>query len=141
MTFGAGPRHTVTEGHIRGSDTPNLGAQPFTIGPVDFPDTARDQAAGGARFLDAQRGYTATSPTDLEHYCLDCRFRPWADATGELIAFVTFRRRGGRLEVETVRYRDGRFVTHNRLHSGDSATIEIQDAWGDTTAEPAVVRG
>ncbi len=54
---------------------------------MDFPDVAADEARAGFRFLNATRGYSAVAandPAQTEHYCLDCRFRDWLDATGDL---------------------------------------------------------
>jgi hypothetical protein len=114
----------------------------FTIGPVDFPDTAADQKATGARFLNDLRGYSGTSRTNVEHYCLDCSFRPWRDATDRVTARVTITRARGGRTVETVRPRSGgTFVTRTQLATGDRAQITITDAWGDTTARPALVKG
>jgi hypothetical protein len=107
---------------------------------VDFPDTVQDQRATGARFLNAVRGYSATSPADLEHYCLDCRFRDWVDATGELIATVTFTTNGGTEHVETVHSTDGTFRTDRALGNGETATIVIETPWGDTSGAPTPVK-
>jgi hypothetical protein len=139
VTFAAGPSHAFDEPRVRNTETRSLGTLPVKIGPVDFPDTVRDPASTGARFLSAQRGYTANSPDDLEHYCLDCRFRPWSDATDELIAFVTIQRAAGGLDIETVRPRAGRFETKAKLGEGDRASIEIQDAWGDFSGQRVTV--
>jgi hypothetical protein len=141
VSFRAGPAHRIAEKTVRRTDRPPLapGDAPvtFTIGPVDFPDVARDQKATGARFLDAVRGYSASSANDVEHYCLDCTFRPWLDATGDLVARVAV---GSR--TETVRPgADGRFSARARLRAGEHARITISDAWGDTTAAPAEVSG
>src|SRR5258707_14111632 len=109
----------------------------FSIGPVDFPDMAKDPKATGARFLDPTRGYSGSSLTNLEHYCLDCSFRPWLDATGAISALVTIGRATGTSVTERVRpATDGSFTTKAVLGPGDSASIAIQDAWGDTTAAP-----
>jgi len=142
VTFAAGPSHTFDETQARHTQSPNFGTLKVTVGPVDFPDTAKDQAATGARFLNSQRGYTAASPTDLEHYCLDCRFRDWLDATDELTATVTIEAPVAHCTVtEEVPLRDGRFVTGARLGRGDRATITINDAWGNTSATSATVDG
>ena len=143
VTFGAGPSRTVTERRIRGTVTPDLGQQTFTIGPVDFPDFARDQAAGGVRFFDKARGYSAESLAkrdEAQHYCLDCRFRDWLDATGRLSATVTIVDRRGHRRVERQSTSDGRFRTKSTLGRDERAEIVIRDAWGDRTAAPAVVR-
>jgi hypothetical protein len=145
VTFGAGPSRTVTESRIRGTETPNLGQQSFTIGPVDFPDFARDQAATGVLYFNKARGYSAQSlaqKDDAEHYCLDCRFRDWLDATGKLRATVTFLGRQGRVHaVERIRTTDGTFRTERQLGPYEHAEITIQDHWGNTTAEPVTVGG
>ena len=76
--------------------------------------------------------------TNVEHYCLDCTFRPWLDATGNLVATLVIKRAGGR-KIVTDRIRPdvfGRFRSHMKLRGGDSARITIDDAWGDTTATP-----
>jgi hypothetical protein len=132
VTFRAGPSRQIAEKRVRRTDRPPLAPNdapvPFTIGPVDFPDTARDQKATGARFLDAVRGYSGTSTDNVEHYCLDCSFRPWLDATDALTARVTI---GSR--TETVRPdANGRFASRARLRPGERARVLITDAWGDS---------
>ena len=144
VTFRAGPSRTVQEQKVRGSARPPLAAGnaavPFTIGPVDFPDVVRDQKATGARFLNSVRGYSATSPTDVEHYCVDCSFRPWLDATSALVATVTIERADGSRDVERIRGdHDGSFESAATLAAGDRATVSIRDAWGNTTREPAAI--
>ncbi|HEX8122763.1 MAG TPA: hypothetical protein VF549_16025 [Solirubrobacteraceae bacterium] len=145
VTFGAGPSHTVSERRIRGTVKPDLGQQWFKIGPVDFPDFARDQAATGVRYFDKARGYSAESlaqKADAEHYCLDCRFRDWLDATGELTATVTyFDARGKRGKRERITSSDGTFRTERSLRRGGHAQIVLEDRWGNTTAKPAIVGG
>jgi hypothetical protein len=139
VSFTAGPSHRIAEKRVRNTDRPPLAANDapvtFDVGPVDFPDTARDQKATGARFLTNVRGYSGTSMTDVEQYCLDCSFRPWLDATGRLVAHVTI---GGRTETLHPDG-DGRFVSHRTLAAGQTAKIAVEDAWGDTTAAPATV--
>jgi uncharacterized protein YndB with AHSA1/START domain len=141
VTFSAGPSHTVTENHIRGSATPNYGAVTYTIGAVDFPDHAADQAATGVRFLDKVRGYSAsnTDRLDAEHYCLMCRFRDWLDATSDLTATVTFHNGGGQDHVEEVTTHDGTFRTDRALGNGETADVVIADAWGDTSGAAVAV--
>ncbi|MFL5839543.1 MAG: hypothetical protein ACJ77Z_03720, partial [Thermoleophilaceae bacterium] len=98
--------------------------------------------ATGARFLSPQRGYSSASMTEVEHYCLDCSFRPWLDATDQLSAVVTIDRATGKAVTERVKPdENGRFTTDAVLEPGDRATIAIRDAWGDTTAAPAVISG
>jgi len=88
---------------------------------------AKNQAATGARFLDAKRSYSAASFEEVEHYCLDCTFRPWMDATNNLTATVKI---GSK--TETVRPdANGHFVTNMTAQPGTPYTIEIKDAWGD----------
>jgi hypothetical protein len=132
LTFSAGPTHQISEPRVRRTDRAPLVAGdapvPFRIGPVDFPDTAKDQKATGARFLTNVRGYSAASPTAVEHYCLDCSFRPWLDATGDLIARVTVGHKSEELRPDEA----GRFRSDMTLKAGDTARIVIQDAWGDT---------
>jgi hypothetical protein len=139
VVFSAGPTHQIAERTARNTSRPafNAGNAPytFTIGPVDFPDTAKDQKATGARFLNSVRGYSGTSPNEVEHYCLDCSFRPWLDATDRVVAAVTI---GGKTEVVHPDG-DGHFRTNTALAPGQTATITIQDAWGDDTAAPATV--
>jgi hypothetical protein len=94
---------------------------------------AADTKATGVRFLDGTRGYSGTGMDNVEHYCLDCSFRPWLDATGDLTATVVIGGRRERLNPDE----NGRFRSEARLRSGDRATITIQDAWGNTTAAPA----
>jgi len=111
---------------------------PFTVGPVDFPDVIRNPAATGARFLSGLRGYSGTSTTDVEHYCLDCTFRPWLDATGTgttgaLTATVTFRS-GRRVVTERLTSTGGSFRTRRALAPGERAQVVIRDRWGDRSA-------
>lgn len=101
VRFSAGPAHTITERKVRRSARPDYGPLAFEIGPVDFPDTARDQAASGTRFLNSVRGYSGDQPTNqFEHYCLDCSFRPWLDATNELTATIEITRPRGKPKRE-----------------------------------------
>jgi hypothetical protein len=141
VSFSAGPRHEIKEPTVRGTDLPPLNKGnapvPFSIGPVDFPDVAKDQKATGARFLTNVRGYSASSPSEVEHYCLDCSFRPWLDATGDVIARVTIGSRTETVKPDAA----GRFVTKARLDRGQTARIALEDAWGDTTAAPVAVSG
>ena len=114
----------------------------FDIGPVDFPDVAHDQKATGARFLNAVRGYSGTGMDNVEHYCLDCSFRPWLDATDDVVARVRIVRARGGSVVETLRPdSDGRFETQRTLGAGDRASIAIEDAWGDASGAPVAVGG
>jgi hypothetical protein len=134
VVFDAGPTHVINETTVRHTARPPLAANnapiPFTIGPVDFPDTAKDMKATGARFLSATRGYSGSGLDEVEHYCLDCSFRPWLDATDALTATVKI---GSK--TETVKPDDnGRFKTDAVLQPGQSATITIKDAWGDYSA-------
>jgi len=139
--FPAGPSHQLSEQTVRRTGRPPLapGNAPvkFTIGPVDFPDIAKDPKATGARFLSPLRGYSGTSMDNVEHYCLDCSFRPWLDATDDLIAHVTIGSRTETLRPDA----SGHFVSRGTLASGQRARIEIQDAWGDTTAAPVTLTG
>jgi hypothetical protein len=142
--FAAGPAHELKETTVRHTARPPLAAAnapiSFSIGPVDFPDMAKDPKASGARFLDPTRGYSGSSLTNVEHYCLDCSFRPWRDATAALSALVTIDRASGPSVTERIRPADdGSFTTKAVLAPGDSASIAIQDAWGDTTAAPVTV--
>jgi hypothetical protein len=164
VTFSAGPTHTVQEMTMRSTsrtafnytrpDTSSNWTEqpyPFTIGPVDFPDAAADQAATGARFLNHTRGYSGScahetdtptkmfcdQPDEVEHYCLDCTFRPWLDATNQVTADVTI---GGKTKTIDPVDDNGRFVTGAAVAPGQAATIVIHDAWGDTSA-PATVTG
>jgi hypothetical protein len=144
VTFSAGPSHQVKETTVRRTARPPLARDnppiSFSIGPVDFPDMAKNPKATGARFLDPTRGYSGSSLTNVEHYCLDCSFRPWRDATAALSAIVTIDRASGRSVTERIRPGDdGSFTTNAVLAPGDSASIAIQDAWGDTTAAPVTV--
>jgi hypothetical protein len=148
LTFSAGPRHTLAESTVRRTDRPPIepGDPPidFAIGPVDFPDSAADQKATGAQFLDHTRGYSGTSPTEVEHYCLDCTFRPWLDATGagangELTATVEYRTATGRAAREQVTSTDGDFRTRRALRPGETATVTIADRWGDRSGTPATI--
>src|SRR3954447_4390301 len=143
LTFSGGPSHSSKEQRIRGTTTPVLDPNgvTFQIGPVDFPDFAADQKATGFRFLNQERGYSATSPTDAEHYCLDCRFRDWLDATGDLAAKVTYHAADGSTSSETLHSDDGRFRTTQALAPGAKADVVIADAWGDTTGTPGHLDG
>ena len=139
VTFAAGPTHQISETRVRNTARPALAPNnapiPFTIGPVDFPDTVKDMKATGARFLSATRGYSGSSLREVEHYCLDCSFRPWLDATDQLTATVKIGSKTETLEPDA----NGRFKT-TTLKPGASATITIKDAWGDTSS-PATVSG
>jgi hypothetical protein len=144
VTFAAGPAHAFKEQRIRGTSTRDFGELPFTIGPVDFPDFAADQAATGARFLDKKRGYSANSPDDAEHYCLDCRFRDWLDATSALTATVTYRTAHGDPigDPEDVPAdAQGHFRSRRALGEGQTAGIVVHDDWGDVSAAPVTVAG
>jgi hypothetical protein len=146
LAFAAGPSHVVQEQTVRNTARapllPNNAPVTFTIGPVAFPNTAKDQQATGAHFLNNVRGYSATSINDVEHYCLDCTFRPWLDATDELTAIVVIKRAHGSLVRENLKPdATGRFVSRSALASGDRASITIEDAWGDKTAAPTSVTG
>jgi hypothetical protein len=146
VTFSAGPTHEIKETTARHTARPPLAPNDapvtFTIGPVDFPDTAKDPKATGARFLSPLRGYSGASFTEIEHYCLDCSFRPWRDATDALTAVVRIEHANGKRQTETVQPdSNGRFTTDATLHTGDRATITIRDAWGDTSAAAASVTG
>jgi hypothetical protein len=142
VVFDAGPTHTIAEPRVRNTERPNLGTLNVSIGPVDFPDTAKNQAATGFRFLNHVRGYSdGTGPTDLEHYCLDCRFRDWLDSTNKLKAVVTIVRAGGATEKKNLQSSDGHFATNTTLAAGDKATIVISDKWGDVSGTPVTVTG
>jgi hypothetical protein len=150
VTFSAGPTHTSKETRIRGTTTRYLSPVDsagheaglnFDIGPVDFPDFASDQKATGFKFLNQERGYSANSPTDAEHYCLDCRFRDWLDATGELTATVKYTAADGSTGKETLTTTDGRFQTSRALAPGATADVVIEDGWGDTSGAPAHLGG
>ncbi|MEA2496971.1 MAG: hypothetical protein QOJ29_4882, partial [Thermoleophilaceae bacterium] len=134
VSFVAGPTHKIKETVVRSSARPAFapGNAPveFTIGPVDFPDTAKDMAATGARFLNAQRGYSGTSMNEVEHYCLDCSFRPWLDASKQLFVTVGGKSYGAQLGS------DGRFTSGAVAKPG--ASVVVRDAWGDSAA-PATV--
>jgi hypothetical protein len=107
---------------------------------VDFPDMVAEPAATGARFLSATRGYSGTSLGNIEHYCLDCSFRPWLDATGDVTATVEIKRAKGPRKKETLKPdAAGNFVSKNALRTGDVATVTLRDAWGNLSASPAVV--
>ena len=144
ITFAAGPAHQIAERTVRntarppfnadGSPNPNDNPTTFTIGPVDFPDTARDQQATGALFLNSLRGYSGTGPDNVEHYCLDCSFRPWLDATADVHALVTYPDGS----TERLDGTEGRFATTRTLLPGQKATVQIEDAWGDTSAPASI---
>jgi hypothetical protein len=135
VTFRAGPTHTFAEPRVRSTDRPPLNSTDapvsFTIGPVDFPDTVRDPKATGARFLNRVRGYSAASPTEVEHYCLDCRFRDWMDSTDALTASVRFLDARGRTVAQETVSGAGQFRTTRKLGPGEHATVVIRDRWGD----------
>jgi hypothetical protein len=144
VTFAAGPSSTLEEKRVRSTARPPLAEGdapiPFTIGPVDFPDMAADPSATGAEFLSSTRGYSGTSLDNIEHYCLDCSFRPWLDATGDVTAQLEITRvRGGRKRETVSPDSSGRFVSKSALRTGDVARITLVDAWGNSSAEPVVV--
>jgi hypothetical protein len=150
VRFTAGPTHAISEYRVRRTAREPLARRPdgaeapvtFNIGPVDFPDTARDQKATGARFLTNVRGYSGTSTSEVEHYCLDCSFRPWLDATNAVTGRVTIVHADGTSSTELVKPDPaGSFTTAVALAPGESATIVLDDAWGDTTAAPVTVAG
>jgi hypothetical protein len=142
--FRAGPTTALDELRVRSTERPPLlrkadGSEapvPFTIGPVDYPDTLKDPVATGARFLSATRGYSAASFDEVEHYCLDCRFRDWMDATGDLTATVTFVDKDGDKRTETVESSDGSFRTRREAKKGETVRIVIEDAWGNHSGAP-----
>ena len=144
VVFRAGPTTQVEEMRARKTDRPPLrrnpdGSEapvPFTIGPVDYPDMAKDPVATGARFLTGARGYSAASYEEVEHYCLDCRFRDWMDATGDLTAKVTFIDADGDRKTEKVDAVDGAFRTKREARDGERVQIVIEDAWGNHSGEP-----
>jgi len=93
-----------------------------------------------ARFLNDVRGYSGTSHDVVEHYCLDCTFRPWLDATDRLTATVTTL--SGSKVVRTEKLQPdakGEFTTGHDLKRGQTARITIADAWGNETAAPTSV--
>jgi hypothetical protein len=144
VSFAAGPTHEIQEQTVRRTSRPpflaNDAPVTFTIGPVDFPDTAADQKATGARFLNDVRGYSAASATEFEHYCLDCSFRPWLDATNAVVATIRITRANGRRSTERVApSAGGGFTSKASLGAGDSARIVIEDAWGNESVTPATV--
>jgi len=139
VIFAAGPSHEIKEQTVRRTARPPFlpGDAPvtFKIGPVDFPDTVANQKATGARFLNDLRGYSGTGMDNVEHYCLDCTFRPWLDATGTgtagaLTATVTFRS-ARRVVAERVTSTGGSFRTRRALAPGERAQVVIRDRWGD----------
>jgi hypothetical protein len=139
VVFSAGPAHDIPETTVRHTARPPFkpGDAPVTfhIGPVDFPDTAKDQPATGARFLNNVRGYSGTGMDNVEHYCLDCSFRAWLDATDAVTAKVVITRASGKNVTEELDANSaGGFKTAATLASGDTATITVRDAWGDTGA-------
>ena len=145
VSFTAGPSHQIKEQTVRRTARPPFlaGDAPvtFTIGPVDFPDTAADQKPTGFRFLNNLRGYSGTGTDNVEHYCLDCTFRPWLDATNRVAATLVIKRAaGGRTTERLTPDSTGGFRSSSTLGPGDTAAITIVDAWGDTTAAPVHVR-
>src|SRR5438046_6574468 len=144
VSFTAGPSHQIKEQTVRRTARPPFlaGDAPvtFTIGPVDFPDTAADQKPTGFRFLNNLRGYSGTGTDNVEHYCLDCTFRPWLDATDSLTATVLVTNARGKTNADYVKPdSNGRFHSHVTVRPGDTARITIDDAWGDATAAPVTV--
>jgi hypothetical protein len=146
VLFAAGPTHRVKEKTVRNTARPPFthddSPVTFAIGPVDFPDVAKDDwKVIPARFLSDVRGYSGTSMSNVEHYCLDCTFRPWLDTTNALTAEIVVKRAGGAKRVVHVRSDSaGRFRSRARLRPGDSARIAISDAWGDHTKKKATIR-
>lgn len=152
MLFAAGPSHQLAERtarntarppfHADGSPNPNNDAVTFTIGPVDFPDVAADQKATGFWFLNSVRGYSGAGPSEVEHYCLDCTFRPWLDATDNLVAHLRISRSDGTTASEDLKPdASGNFTSTSTLSAGDRAIVSIDDAWGDTTGQPQSITG
>ena len=112
-----------------------------------FAVRVADQKATGFRFLNDLRGYSGTGMDNVEHYCLDCSFRPWLDATGNLTATLAIVHGlgppGAPVQLTTERLTpdsSGAFRSRRTLQRGDTATITITDAWGDSTAAPVRVR-
>jgi hypothetical protein len=150
VTFDGGPTSTIEERVVEQGDgdratarpplAPDNAPIPFEIGPINFPDTAKDPAATGARFLKPDRGYSGTSLTEIEHYCLNCSFRPWLDAAEAVKATLEITRAKGGRKKETLRPNAaGVFVSKSELRAGDVASITLEDAWGNHSAEPAVI--
>jgi hypothetical protein len=55
---------------------------------------------------------------------------------------VTISRAGGTTATEDLKPdANGNFASSSSLSSGDSATVSIDDAWGDTVATPATITG
>ena len=109
------------------------------IGPISNGIGALS-AASGAIFLKPDRGYSGTSLTEVEHYCLNCSFRPWLDAGSAVKATLEITRAKGAPKKETIRPNaSGAFVSKNALKAGEVARITLEDAWGNRTASPAVV--
>jgi hypothetical protein len=152
VTFAAGPTHQIAEQTVRrtsrppfhadGSPNPADDPTAFTIGPVDFPDMVKEPAATGAKFLSPTRGYSGTGPDQVEHYCLDCTFRPWMDATDQLVAHLRITHPDGTSASEDLKPdAAGNFTSATTLGPGDRASVSIDDAWGDTVASPATISG
>jgi hypothetical protein len=143
VAFEAGPTHTLEERTVRKTDRAPLkpGNAPvaFEIGPVDYPDVLKDPAATGARFLSPLRGYSAASFEEVEHYCLDCRFRDWMDVTDEVTATVIFTEADGSSVEEEVEGVDGAFRTKRRARAGETVSIVIRDRWGNTSGAPVAL--
>jgi hypothetical protein len=150
VTFDAGPTSTIEERVVEQGDGDRATARPplaagnapipFEIGPINFPDIAEDPGATGALFLKSDRGYSGTSLTEVEHYCLNCSFRPWLDAGSAVKATVEITRLKGGPKKESLKPNaSGVFVSKNALKAGDVARITLEDAWGNHTASPAVV--
>jgi hypothetical protein len=147
VAFTAGPTHVFEEFRARSTEKPPLkrnadGSEAgvkFTIGPVDYPDFMKTPVATGARFLNGLRGYSAAGPDDVEHYCLDCRFRDWMDSTGELTAEISFVDAEGHVVTETAKGVNGKFFSKRAAKKGETVEVVITDAWGNTSGKPVAL--
>lgn len=148
VAFTAGPRSTTSEVRVRGTSRRDFGRLTFEIGPVDYPDHVKDQAATGFRFLTKQRNYSTEALPDgkpdlarAQHYCQDCRFGDWLDASGRLTATITYVSLTGTRTTEAVTSTDGTFRGTRPVAAGERAEVVIEDEWGNSSGAPRTVLG
>jgi hypothetical protein len=129
VSFAVGPRHVY-----EGSE----------IGPIDYPDSY----ASPVRFIRDERTFVRdpdapSDPSRFEWYCLDCTFRPWADAGDASAASVVFVS-GSATRAVAAHESGGRWVSDQPLPAGSVAVVGsgcVRDAFGDVNGSPSAAVG